>query len=100
MKAMTCEKCGAPLKSCECEYCGTRYYIPNDSIAQMKQDLNQAQFDAANQAELNEIQNMVDQLRMLGGNGAIEYMLSSGAINAATAREMYMAKMVSHCRRF
>ena len=20
-----CKRCGAPLKSCECEYCGTRY---------------------------------------------------------------------------
>lgn len=96
MKPMTCEKCGAPLKGCECEYCGTRYYIPNnDTLAQLKQELSQAQFDAANQVQLNDIQNMVNQLRMLGGNGSIEYMLNSGVINAATAREMYMTKMAN-----
>lgn len=93
---MICKMCGAPLKGCECEYCGTRYYISNnDTLAQTKQELIQAQFDAANRVKSNEIQNMVDQLRMLGGNGSIEYMLSSGSINIATARDMYMVKMAS-----
>lgn len=105
MKPMTCEKCGAPLKSCTCEYCGTRYYIPNvetttfwadnKQVMQVEKELNQAKFDVTNQAELNDIQNMVNQLRTLGGNGSLEYMLSSGAINAATARDMYMTKMAS-----
>lgn len=105
MKPMTCEKCGAPLKGCECEYCGTRYYIPNvetttfwadnKQVMQVEKELNQAKFDAVNQVQLNDIQNMVNQLRMLGGNGSIEYMLNSGVINAATAREMYMTKMAN-----
>lgn len=53
MKPMTCEKCGAPLKDCECEYCGTRYYIPSDEyetlwadnvpIMQVKKKLNEVQ---------------------------------------------------------
>lgn len=93
---MICKMCGAPLKGCECEYCGTRYYIPNnDALAQTQQELSQAQFDVANRVKLNEIQNMVDQLRMLGGNGSIEHMLSSGAVNIATARDMYAVKMAS-----
>lgn len=105
MKPMTCEKCGAPLKGCECEYCGTRYYIPNvetttfwadnKQVMQVEKELNQAKFDAANQAQLNDIQNMVNQLRMLGGNGSIEYMLNSGAISMATAQRMYMTKMAN-----
>lgn len=32
-----CKMCGAPLKNCECEYCGTRYYISNEEAA--KQDM-------------------------------------------------------------
>lgn len=92
MKPMTCEKCGAPLKGCECEYCGTRYYIPNNEYETLYADGKAIMQVKKN---LSEVQNMADQLRILGGNGSIEYMLNSGAINAATAREMYMTKMVS-----
>ena len=108
MKPMTCEKCGAPLKGCECEYCGTRYYIPSEeyeslyadgkAIMQIKKELGELQLLQAQSQALQDVgcqQNMVNQLRMLGGNGSIEHMLSSGAINAATARDMYMAKMAN-----
>lgn len=34
---MICKMCGAPLKGCECEYCGTKYYVSNEKAA--KQDI-------------------------------------------------------------
>lgn len=37
MDSMICKMCGAPLKNWECEYCGTKYYVPNEKAA--KQDI-------------------------------------------------------------
>lgn len=37
MDSMICKMCGALLKNWGCEYCGTKYYIPNEKAA--KQDI-------------------------------------------------------------
>lgn len=66
MKPMTCEKCGAPLKGCECEYCGTRYYIPSDeyetlyadgkAIMQIKKELGELQLLQAQSQALQDVE--------------------------------------------
>ena len=36
--ALTCEKCGAPLRNNKCEYCGTEYKIEAKDESEAKND--------------------------------------------------------------
>lgn len=56
MKALVCEKCGAPLESSRCKYCGTRYLLDdNNGMTELERQLNNAKMEAAVNSQTQKI---------------------------------------------
>jgi hypothetical protein len=78
MKALVCEKCGAPLESSRCKYCGTRYLLgDNNGMAELERQLNNAKMEAAVNSQTQAVisvaydgsQSLASYYNQLMGNG-------------------------------
>ena len=77
MKALVCEKCGAPLESSRCKYCGTRYLLDdNNGMTELERRLINAKMEAAVNSQTHipvaydGSQSLASYYNQLMGNGA------------------------------